>query len=226
MTRPTICIKPQEFNIELLEIKEPKVYKLKDTNLTIETSDIMYLNDNSDRCDLYLILPEIETYGPSPIYKFNSNIKSSENIEGYSVSYSRPDVAKVFDLINDVCQNKLGNKYTLKPTFNYNNKVENGTKIRDELKPKVAYFKLLTFKDYKTNKLTISTQIYDKQSKQLINLIDTVSKLGLIRPMVHVQKIYFGSHGNSGYSASVQVKLVKAYFEEKSHELPDFPDEE
>ena len=104
MTRPTICIKPQEFNIELLEIKEPKVYKSKDTNWTIETSDIMYLNDKSELCDFYLILPQIETYGPSPIYKFNSNIKSSENIEGYSISYSHPDAEKVFDLINQVCQ--------------------------------------------------------------------------------------------------------------------------
>src|SRR6266536_1137037 len=108
MTRPTICIKPQEFNIELLELKEVEVYKPKDTNLTIETSDIMYLNDKSELSDLYLILPQIETYGPSPIYKFNSKNKSSENIEGYSVSYSNPDVEKVFDAINKVCQEKIG----------------------------------------------------------------------------------------------------------------------
>ncbi len=226
MTRPTICIKPQEFNEKLIVIKEPKVYKPKDTNLTIETSDIMYLNDKSELCDLYLILPQIETYGPSPIYKFNSTNKSPENVECYSISYSHPDAEKVFDLITDVCQNKIGNKHTLKPTFNYKNKLENGTKTRDELKPKVAYFKLMAFKDHKTNKLTISTKIYDQKSKQLIDPIDAVSKLGLIRPMVHIHKIYFGSHGNSEYNASVQVKLVKAYFEEKSHELPDFRDEE
>src|SRR6266536_4938617 len=195
MTRPTICIKPQEFNEKLIVIKEPKVYKPKDTNLTIETSDIMYLNDKSELCDLYLILPAIETYGPSPIYKFNSNIKSLENIEGYSVSYSNPDVEKVFDLINDVCQNKIGKQYTLKPTFNYKNKVENGMKTRDELKPKVAYFKLMTFKDYKTNKLTISTQMYDQKSKELIDPFDVVSKLGMLRHMVHVHKIYIRSHG-------------------------------
>src|SRR6266536_2544969 len=223
MSRPTICIKPQNFNVELLEIKESKFYKTKDTNLTIETSDIMYLNDKSELCDLYLVLPEIETYGPSLIYKLNSKNKSPENVEGYSISYSHPDVEKVFNLINDVCQNKIGKQYTLKPTFNYKNKVENGMKTRDELKPKVTYFKLMTFKDYKTNKLTISTQMYDQKSKELIDPFDVVSKLGMLRPMVHVHKIYFGSHEKSGYNASIQVKLVKAYFQQISSELPDFP---
>src|SRR6266536_4584950 len=183
----------------------------------------MYLNDKSELCDLYLILPQIETYSPSPIYKFNSNIKSSENIEGYSISYSHPDAEKVFDLITDVSQKTIGKQYTLKPTFNHKNKVENGVKNRDELRPKVAYFKLMTFKDHKTNKLTISTKIYDQKSKQLIDPFDVVSRLGLIRPMIYVQKIYFGSHGNSGYNASIQVRLVKANFQQISSELPDFP---
>ncbi len=223
MSRPTICIKPQNFNVELLEIKESKVYKPKDTNLNIETSDIMYLNDKSELCDLYLILPEIKAYGPSPIYKFYSANKSSGNVEGYSISYYHPDVEKVFDLITDVCQETIGKQYTLKPTFNHKNKAENGLKTRDELNPKVAYFKLMTFKDHKTNKLTISTKIYDQKSKELIDPIDVVSKLGMLRPMVHIKKIYFGSHGNSGYNASIQVKLVKAYFQQMSSDLPDFP---
>ena len=47
MSRPTISIKSQECNVELLEIKEPKVYKPKDTKLNIETSDIMYRNDKT-----------------------------------------------------------------------------------------------------------------------------------------------------------------------------------
>src|SRR5260221_10430367 len=110
----------------------------------------MYRNDKSELCDLYVVLPEMETYAPSPIYKFNSKNKSSENVEGYSISYHQSDAEKMFDLINDVCQNKIGKKYTLKPTFNIKNKLENGIKTRDELKPRVAYFKLLTIKDYKT----------------------------------------------------------------------------
>src|SRR6266536_1948219 len=223
MSRPMICIKPQEFDEKLIVIMEPKVYHPKDSNLNIETSDIVYLNDKSELCDFYLILPQIETYGPSAIYKFNSKNKSSENVEGYSISYSHPDAEKVFDLINQVCQETIGKQYTLKLTFNHKNKVKNGVKTRDELRPKVAYFKLMTFKDYKTNEINISTKIYDQKSKQLIDPLDTVSKLGLIRFMVHVQKIYFGSHGNSGYNASIQVKLVKAYVQQMSSELPDFP---
>src|SRR5260221_712000 len=156
----------------------------------------MYRNDKSELCDLYVVLPEMETYAPSPIYKFNSKNKSSENIEGYSVSYCHPDAEKVFDLINQVCQDKIGKQYKLKPTFNSKNKVDDGVKPQDKSNPRVAYFKLMTLKDYKTNEITISTKIYDQKSKQLIDPIDAVSKLGLITPMVHVQKIYFGSHGN------------------------------
>jgi len=224
MSRPTICIKPQNFNVELLEIKESKVYKPKDTNLNIETSEILYLNDKSELCDFYLILPEIETYGPSPIYKFNSKNKSKENIQGYTISYSHRGVEKMFDSIHDGFQNKINeliNNCKLKPIFNYRKKLENNLKVDDKSKPKVAYLKLKIFKD-----LIIETKMYDLNSKQLIDPIDTISKFGLIKPMIHMSNIYFGSHGNSGYSASVQVKLVKAYFEEKSHELPEFPDEE
>ncbi len=65
-------------------------------------------------------------------------------------------------------------------------------KTRDEIKPKVVYFKLMTFKDYITNKLTISTKIYDQKSKQLIDPIDTVSRLGLLRPMVHYKRYLCG----------------------------------
>ena len=131
----------------------------------------------------------------------------------------------MFGLINDVCQNKIGKQYTLKPTFNY--KIRwNGIKTQDKSKPKVSYFKLITCRDHKTNKITISTKIYDQKAKNLIDPIYAVSKLWLIRPMVHVQKIYFGSHGNSGYNARIQAKLVKAYFETIFSELFDFPDEE
>src|SRR6266536_4636712 len=145
MSRPTICIKPQNFNVELLEIKESKVYKPKDTNLNIETSEILYLNDKSELCDFYLILPEIETYGPLPIYKFNSKNKSKENIQGYTISYSHRDVEKMFDSIHDGFQNKINeliNNCKLKPIFNYRKKLENNLKVDDKSKPKVAYLKL------------------------------------------------------------------------------------
>ncbi len=222
MARPAVCIRPQELNTELLEIKEPKVYKPRDNNLSIKTSEILYRNNKGELCDLYISLPQIETYGPSPINTFNSKIKSKENIQGYTISYSHQDVEKMFDSIHDDFQNKINeiiNNCKLKPIFNYR---KNNLKVDDKSKPKVAYLKLKISKDCKI----IETKMYDLNSKQLIDPNTTISKFGLIKPMIHMSNIYFGSHGNSGYNASIQVKLVKAYFEEKSHELPDFPDEE
>src|SRR6266536_3299631 len=110
MSRPAICIKPQELNIESLEIREPKVYKPRDINLSIKTSEILYRNNKGELCDLYITLPQIETYGPSPINTFNSKIKSKENIQGYTISYSHLDVEK-----------------------------RNNLKVDDKSKPKVAY---------------------------------------------------------------------------------------
>ena len=224
MSRPTICIKPQEFNVDLLEIKEPKIYKPRDSNISIKTSEILYRNNEGKLCDIYIALPQIETYGPSPINTFNSKIKSRENIQGYTISYSHPQVEKILDSIYDVFQNKINeliNNCKLKPIFNYK-KTENDLKVDDKSKPKVAYFKLKTSKDYKT----IETKMYDLNSKQLIDPIDTISKFGSIKPMIHISNIYFGTHGNTNYRASIQIKVVKTYFQQISSELPDFPDEE
>ena len=68
MSRPTICIKPQEFIESNVEIKEPKVYKSKYNNISTTTSEILYRNDKGELCDLYIALPQVEAYGPSPQY--------------------------------------------------------------------------------------------------------------------------------------------------------------
>src|SRR6266536_6511926 len=167
MFRPAICITPQELNIELLEIKEPKVYKPRNINLSINNSEILYRNNKGELCDLYLVLPEIETYGPSPINTFNSKIKSKENIQGYTISYSHRDVEKMFDSIHDDFQNKINeiiNNCKLKPIFNYRKKSKNNLKVDDKSKPKVAYLELKISKDCKI----IETKMCDLNSKQLI----------------------------------------------------------
>jgi len=64
MPRPTICIKPQEFNEFNLEIKESKVYKSKYNNVSTTTSEILYRNGKGELCELYIALPQVETYGP------------------------------------------------------------------------------------------------------------------------------------------------------------------
>ena len=48
MSRPRICIKPQEFNELNLVINEPKVYQPKDSKIKITTSDILYQNSKGE----------------------------------------------------------------------------------------------------------------------------------------------------------------------------------
>src|SRR5580693_2651183 len=107
MSRPTICIKPQQFNELNLVINEPKVYQAKDSKIKIITSEILYKNSKGELCDLFVKLPSVETYAPSPQYDFNSKNKTPENIQGYTISYSNSIVEKMFEVINEVCQNKI-----------------------------------------------------------------------------------------------------------------------
>ena len=220
MSRPTICLKPQEFNELNLVINEPKVYQVKDSNIKITTSEILYKNNEGEICDLFVKLPSVETYGPSPQYDFNSKNKAQENIQGYTISYSNLIVEKMFEIINKVCQNKINDftkdklikKCTLKPVFNYN-------KLGDGVK--VAYFKLNTVKNYQSNLLTILTKM-STYTKESINPLETGSKFGTITPMIHISKIYFGAHGDSEYGASIQSKVVRLKFKEISNSTPDF----
>ena len=222
MSKLTICIKPQEFNESLIEIMEPSVYKPKASNIKITTSDILYRNNDGKLCNLYIALPSVEAYGPSPIYNFNSKMKTKENIQGYSISYSHSDVEKMFeslmktcqDKINEFAKSKLIKKCILKPTFNYKNNSEDKTKV--------AYFKLNTIRDSESDVVKILTKM-SSTSNEPLNLIDTVSKYGLLTPMIHISKIYFGPHGNSEYGASIQIKVVRLRFSQKTTSVPDFP---
>ena len=142
MTRPTICVKPQEFIESNVEIKEPKVYKSKYNNISATTSEILYRNDKGELCEFYIALPQVETFGPSPQYSFNSKVKSPDDIQGYTISYSNSELENIFESLYKVCTSKIKEfakqnmikKCTLKPTFNRKTKLENGEKV--------AYFKL------------------------------------------------------------------------------------
>src|ERR1051325_7275411 len=178
MSRPTICIKPQEFNESNLVISEPKTFKPKDSNARIITSEILYQNKEGKLCDLYISLPSIEAYGPFKQYSYNKN-KTPENIQGYSISYTNPIVEKMFEIINKVCQDKI-NEFAelnlikpskLKPTFNYRPKSEDQTKI--------AYFKLNTVRDYETNLTEFLTKITDPVSNEELDPKDTISNMEL-----------------------------------------------
>src|ERR1043165_4204384 len=107
MSRPTICIKPQDFNESNLVIYEPKVYQAKDGKIKITTSDILYLNDNNEPCDLFIKLPSVDTYDHLPEYIFKNKNRTPLNIEGYTILYCHSVVEKMFEVIIKVCQNKI-----------------------------------------------------------------------------------------------------------------------
>jgi hypothetical protein len=224
MSRPVICIKPQDFNESNLVINEPKVYQAKDSKIKITTSDILYQNSKGELCDFFIKLPAVDTYGPSPQYDFNSKNKTPENIQGYTISYSHSAVENMFEEINKVCQNKINEfaksnfikECQLKPVFNYKQSGDGA---------KVAYFKLNTVRDCRSNLLTILTKM-SNSTKESVDPIDTVSKYGAITPMIHISKIYFGAHGNSEYGASIQSKVVRLQFKQISKFIPDFSSDE
>ena len=169
-------------------------------------------------------MPSIEAYGPFKQYSYNKN-KTPENIQGYSISYTNPIVEKMFEIINKVCQDKI-NEFAelnlikpskLKATFNYRPKSEDEAKI--------VYFKLNTIRNHETNLTKFLTKLTDPVAKREIDPKDTISKYGTLTPMIHISKIYYGSHGNSENGASIQGKEVRMKFvANPSSNLPAFPE--
>jgi len=127
MQRPTIFINANNFNKDNFIVSEPRIIKTKN-NFTMKVSDISYLNNKKEECDLYLGLSSVDTYGPYPQYTFGSNSKSKDDITGYTISYNKDSVRDLFKIIHKICSNK---KTKLKPLFSKNK--------HDEY---IAYFKL------------------------------------------------------------------------------------
>ena len=95
MNQLTINITPKSFNADKLVVSDFKEIKIKN-GIKMKVSDISYENDNGETCQLYITLPTIETFGPYPQYVFNSNKKSSTDINGYTISYSNEVVNQLF----------------------------------------------------------------------------------------------------------------------------------
>src|SRR6266568_6903552 len=181
MSRQSICIKPSEFNVDKLVISEAKELKTKG-NLKMKISEIYYINDQNQPCDLYISLPTVETYGPFPLYNFNSTSKALKDICGYTISYSNEETNKLFQSIQNIISKKF-KKCNIKPVF---------TKNKND--KETAYFKV------KMNGDNISTRFYsDKKCIKTIDGLDIVSKYGELTPMINIRSIYFGSHGTSDY---------------------------
>ena len=114
------------------------------------------------------------------------------------------------DKIDEFANFNLVKNCTVKPTFNT---TEDGSKV--------AYLKLNSFRAQQDNKLQVLTKITDFNSSA-IDFEDTISKYGLLVPMIHISKIYFGAHGSSEYGASLQTKVVRFKFKRISDPMPDF----
>jgi len=121
--------------------------------------------------------------------------------------------------INEFAKQKMIKKCILKPTFNYKTKLENGVKVEDESKNKVAYFKLKVSRRFSE----IWTTMLDKSTKEVLNPHDVILKHGLLTPMICIKRIYFG---NSNYEASIQIEVPKLLFKHLCSNAPNFPVED
>src|SRR6266496_4131199 len=200
MSRQSICISPTEFKSDKLVISEPEQIKTK-KNFKMKISGISYLNNKDEPCELFLSLPNVETYGPFPQYNFNATSKALKDICGYTISYSNEETNKLFQSIQKLISRKF-KKCNIKPVFN---------------DKETAYLKV------KMNGDSISTRFYsDKKCTKSINGLDIVKKYGELTPMIQIRSIYFGSHGTSDYNCSLQINIAKAIFKEKQNIIPDF----
>src|SRR6266496_5294302 len=118
MSRSTICIKPSEFIADRVIISDPKEIKTKN-NFKMKISEIYYINDQNQHCDLYISLPTVETYGPFPKFNFNSTSKALKDICGYTISYSNEETNKLFQSIQKIISKKF-KKCNIKPVFTKN----------------------------------------------------------------------------------------------------------
>src|SRR5258708_27170573 len=204
MSRQSICITSNNFNADNLVISEVKELKIRG-NIKMKIAEITYKNEKNELCDLYLSLPKIDTYGPFPQYKFGSESKKSEDIVGYTISYQNESISKLFKNIQKTLSKQF-KKSNIKPVFIMN---KNGIDT--------AYFKV------KMNGKEMITRFYsDKKQTKSINGLDLIKKYGELTPMIHIKSLYFGNHGLSNFTCSIQVNIVKAIFLEKQNTFPDF----
>ena len=211
MSFPTICIKPDEFDKNNLVVKEATIYRKQ--NVPIKTSQILYRNGAGDECLFYIALPKVSTYGPYPNKAFYSK-PGDDTIESYTISYSNEKLEKLFKSIHHEIKKQI-------TIYQKNPKVK-PLYIKNKNDNNVSYFKLKTIKE--NNKLKITTKFYKSQNKE-ITPESIIHKFGDLTPMIQIQNVYYGPHGNTEYNASVKIVVVKAIFVVKESNIPEFPND-
>ena len=165
MTNQMICIEPKDFD-------ESRIYIEKPIDNETKFLRIYYANDKNKDCDLYVKLPESQTYGIKQSYKFGSK---RSIINGYQIVYNENfDTLNFFDTFIAVCKSNIKawkkdklilKKLEVKSVFDYQKSKENDKYVDDPTKPKVAYIKLNTYNN--DGNIKIYTKMYDNHSEPL-----------------------------------------------------------
>src|SRR5277367_1344298 len=123
------------------------------------------------KTDLYVKLPESQTFGIKPSYKFESK---SSKIDGYQIVYNENfDTANLFNSWIAVCKSNIktwkkekliSKALQVKPVFDYQKSKEND-KYDDPTKPRVVYIKLNTYNN--DGNLKINTKMLNNHRETL-----------------------------------------------------------
>ena len=210
MTNQMICIEPKDFD-------ESHIYIEKPTNNETKFLRIYYMNEKKKECDLCVKLPESQTFGIKPYYKFGSK---RSKIDGYQIVYNENfDTLNFFDSLIAACYSNIktwkkekliSKKLQVKPVFVYQKSKENDKYVDDPTKPKVAYIKLNTYNN--DGNIKINTKMYDNHSEPL-DPLDYISKPGNVKPIIKIRGLYLG-----GEYAYIQFRIVQLIY--KPSELP------
>ena len=224
-------------------------------------SKVYFMGKNNVKRPICIEIPEQNVWGISGIWDFglNEKQKTMDNIQGLQFSYpmtsretikqpteSERSIFDIFDSLRHIvatalkCGFSKASKATktacknagpdnlivaVKPIYNY---------TKDPNKPQRAYFKLNT-KD-KGKKMKCWTKIYDSDDTEqtfdtYMAFMGDTPDLSTAKIILDLQYIYWGSHNNTPYGASIglrvrEVKLTPVKRDETSFLFGDLSEEE
>ena len=255
MSKPILIRPCHKFNWSKIFIEEPKPNRWGGSY-----SKVQFIGKNNVKRPICIEMPEQNVLGISGIWQFglNANQQTMDNIEGLQISYPMTSketmnnptelersAFEIFDKFRNMvatalkggffkaskatrsaCKNAGNNLISaVKPIYNY---------TKDGNKPQRAYFKLNT-KD-KGKKMKCWTKIYDSGDEQqtfdkfMANIGETPD-LTTAKIILDLQDIYWGSHNNTPYGASIrlrvrEVRLIPIKYDDTSFLFGDLTSED
>ena len=205
-----ICIEPKDFD-------ESHIYIEKPINNETKFLRIYYANDKNKDCDLHVKLPESQTFGIKPNYKFGSK---RSKIDGYQIVYNKNfDTLNFFDSLIAVCRSNIKTwkkekliffKLQVKPVFVYQKSKENDKYVDDPTKPRVVYIKLNTYNN--DGNIKINTKMLNNH-RETLDPLDYISKPGYAKPIIKIRGLYLAEE-----YAYIQFRIDQLIY--KPSELP------